>query len=131
MGIESHEDGRFIWLECQSGGAGPPIAFTSLRACGFTGHEDDAELANGTVDGLANLAADAVSLDLLHVPAGLARLLGSAWQGGGGASGLAALFWEPGRAQVAAAEQAADGDFRGGCRVDGQAVSVEVATGLV
>ena len=51
----------------------------------------------------------------MHVPAGLAHLVRSAWQGGGDVSGLSAMFWEPGRAQVAAAaDQAADGDFGGG-----------------
>ncbi|MEO7594477.1 MAG: hypothetical protein ABI134_24910 [Byssovorax sp.] len=71
------------------------------------------DIGLGTVDGLANLAAGAVRVDLLHVPAGLARLVGSAWQGGGGLSGLSAIFWEPGRAQVApAVDQAIDGDFR-------------------
>jgi hypothetical protein len=82
------------------------------------------DITYGTVDGLANLAVDAARIDLLHVPAGLAHLVGSAWQGGGGVSGLAAIFWEPGRAQVAAAaEQAADGDFRGAAASTVKAVS--------
>ncbi len=85
----------------------------------------------GTVDGLADLAADAARLDVLHVPAGMARLLGSAWQGGGGVNGLAALFWEPGRAQVAAAvDQAIDGDFRAAAASTVKAVGVGVATGV-
>ncbi|MEO5729210.1 MAG: HNH endonuclease signature motif containing protein, partial [Byssovorax sp.] len=89
------------------------------------------DIGLGTVDGLANLATDAVRIDLLHVPAGLARLVGSAWQGGGGLSGLAAIFWEPGRGQVAlAVDQAIDGDFRAAAASTVEAVGVGVATGV-
>ncbi|MEO7594475.1 MAG: HNH endonuclease, partial [Byssovorax sp.] len=89
------------------------------------------DIGLGTVDGLANLATDAVRIDLLHVPAGLARLVGSAWQGGGGLSGLSAIFWEPGRAQVAlAVDQAIDGDFRASAASTVEAVGVGVATGI-
>ena len=71
------------------------------------------DIGLGTLDGLAELAADATRIDLLRVPAGMARLLRSAWQGGGGVSGLAAIFWEPGRAQIAlVVDQTIDGDFR-------------------
>ncbi len=77
------------------------------------------------------LAADAARLDSLHVPAGLARLVGSAWHGGGAVSGLTALFWEPGRAQVAlAVDQAIDGDFRAAAASTVEAVGVGVATGI-
>ena len=80
---------------------------------------------------LALLAADAARLDSLHVPAGLARLVGSAWHGGGAVSGLTALFWEPGRAQVAlAVDQAIDGDFRAAAASTVEAVGVGVATGI-
>ncbi|MFS8066929.1 MAG: RHS repeat-associated core domain-containing protein [Byssovorax sp.] len=89
------------------------------------------DITYGTVDGLANLATDAVRIDLLHVPSGLARLVGSAWQGGGGLSGLSAIFWEPGRAQVAlAVDQAIEGDFRAAAASTVEAVGIGVATGI-
>ena len=83
------------------------------------------------MDGLANLAANAVRIELLHVPAGPARLVGNAWHGGGAVNGLTALFWEPGRAQVAlAVDQAIDGDFRAAAASTVEAVGVGVATGI-
>ena len=61
----------------------------------------------------------------------MARLLGSAWQDGGGVNGLAALFWEPGRAQVALpVDQAIDGAFRAAAASTVKAVGGGVATGL-
>ena len=61
----------------------------------------------------------------------MARLLGSAWQGGGGLNGLAAMFWEPGRAQVAlAVDEAIDGDFRASAASTVEAVGIGVATGV-
>jgi hypothetical protein len=89
------------------------------------------DITHGTVDGLTDLAADSARIDLLHVPTGLARLLGSAWQGGGGVSGLGAIFWEPGRAQVAlAVDEAIDGDFRASAASTVKAVGVGVTTGI-
>ena len=86
----------------------------------------------GTVDGLAKLAADAARIDLLHVPAGLARLLGNTWQGGfSGMGNLTVRFWEPGRQQVAlAVDQAIDGDFRASAASTVEAVGIGVATGV-
>jgi hypothetical protein len=70
-------------------------------------------------------------MGLFYQSAGLAHLVGSDWRSGGSLAGLKALFWEPGRAQVAAAaEQAADGDFRGAAASTVKAVSVGVATGV-
>ena len=61
----------------------------------------------------------------------MACLLRSAWHGGGAVSGLTALFWEPGRAQVAlAVDQAIDGDFRAAAASTVEAVGVGVATGI-
>jgi RHS repeat-associated protein len=89
------------------------------------------EVANGTVDGIKNLATDAARIDVLHLPAGLGHLLGSAWRGGGGLGGLAALFWEPARAHVdEVVAQAVDGDFRGAAASTVKAVGVGVAAGV-
>ena len=89
------------------------------------------DIAHGTVDGLEDLAASAARIDLLHVPAGLGRMLGVAWASGGGLSGLEAIFWEPARAQAAmAVDQAVDGDFRASAASTVGAVSVGVATGV-
>jgi hypothetical protein len=89
------------------------------------------EAAKGTADGIKSLATDAARIDVLHIPSGLGHLLGSAWRGGGGLGGLAALFWEPARAHVdESVAQAAEGDFRGAAASTVKAVSVGVAAGV-
>jgi hypothetical protein len=83
------------------------------------------------LSGAACRGDDAARIDVLHLPSGLGHLLGSAWRGGGGLGGLAALFWEPARAQVdEAVAQAADGDFRGAAASTVKAVGVGVAAGV-
>ena len=85
----------------------------------------------GAGDGVADLAADAARIDLLHMPAGLARLVQSAWQSGGGLEGLAFVVLGPGRQQVAAAvDSAAEGDFRGAAAAGVKALAVGVSTGI-
>ena len=77
------------------------------------------ELARGAKDGIVDLAADTARIDLLHIPAGLARLVRSAWGSGGGLSGLASVVLEPGREQVAAAvDRAAEGGLKPMSRTD-------------
>jgi hypothetical protein len=89
------------------------------------------ELGRGAKDGIVDLAADAARLDLLHVPAGLARLARSAWGSGGGLSGLVSVVLEPAREQVAAAaDRAAEGDFRGAAAAGVKAIGVAVTTGI-
>jgi hypothetical protein len=89
------------------------------------------ELGRGAKDGIVDLAADAARLDLLHVPAGLARLARSAWSSGGGLGGLVSVVLEPAREQVAAAaDRAAEGDFRGAAAAGVKAISVGVTTGI-
>jgi hypothetical protein len=89
------------------------------------------ELGRGAKDGIVDLAADAARLDLLHVPAGLARLARSAWSSGGGLGGLVSVVLEPARAQVAAAvDRAAEGDFRGAAAAGVKAIGVAVTTGI-
>ena len=80
---------------------------------------------------VADLAADAARIDLLHLPAGLARLVQSAWQSEGGLTGLATVVLGPGRQQVAAAvDAAAEGDFRGAAAAGVKALAVGVSTGI-
>jgi RHS repeat-associated protein len=89
------------------------------------------ELGRGVKDGIVDLAADAARLDLLHVPAGLAHLVRSAWSSGGGLGGLVSVVLEPARAQVAAAvDRAAEGDFRGAAAAGVKAIGVAVTTGI-
>jgi hypothetical protein len=89
------------------------------------------ELGRGAKDGIVDLAADAARLDLLHVPAGLARLARSAWSSGGGLGGLVSVVLEPAREQVAAAaDRAAEGDFRGAAAAGVKAIGVAVTTGI-
>jgi RHS repeat-associated protein len=89
------------------------------------------ELGQGAKDGIVDLAADAARLDLLHVPVGLARLARSAWSSGGGLGGLVSVVLEPAREQVAAAaDRAAEGDFRGAAAAGVKAIGVAVTTGI-
>jgi hypothetical protein len=89
------------------------------------------ELGRGAKDGIVDLAADAARLDLLHVPAGLARLARSAWDSEGGLAGLASVVLGPAREQVATAvDRAAEGDFRGAAAAGVKAIGVGVTTGI-
>ena len=99
---------------------------------GKDGLEIGAEVARGALEGVGGAVGDALSIDLLHVPTGLIRIVGDAWSTGDPVGGLSAIFWEPGRAQVdQVVASAVEGDFEGAAEAGVNAITVGVATGVV
>jgi RHS repeat-associated protein len=120
------------------GGAPPGIAQRANQArqasppgfdpsFGKNGAEIAGDVAHGAADGVVDLAVDIAKVNVPAIPRGLLSM----WRSGGGLAGLKKLFWEPGRQQVAAAaDEAADGDFRAAAASVVKAVDVGVTTGI-
>ena len=101
-------------------------------SAGKGGVEIGAEVTRGALAGVGGAVGDALSIDLLHVPTGLIRIVGDAWASGDPIGGLSAIFWEPGRAQVdQVVASAVEGDFEGAAEAGVKAITVGVATGVV
>jgi RHS repeat-associated protein len=89
------------------------------------------ELASGAASGAGQIADDAMKIDLVHIPTGLFRIAGTAWQDGDPVGGLTALFWAPARQHVdEVVAQAIDGDFKAAGAAGVKALTVGVAAGV-